>query len=204
MAFSAAGIVLAGGSSRRMGRDKALLPMPGREQVTFIAHLTEMLTTLCSEVVLVTRDEEQAVTYTKHLVAQEASLVRMVSDRVPSAGPLMGLYSGLSTLQASHALVMAVDMPFVQKELLAFLLSYPLNDALLMPVVDGVPQVLLAVYPRAILPLLEACLQCGRRDPRCILESAPVHYLEEAQLRTVDPQLRSFVNVNTPGDLQGL
>lgn len=187
-----------------MGRDKALLPIPGQEQVTFVAHLTTLLTMFCSEVVLVTRDEEQAGTYTNHLITQEASPVRIVHDRVPSAGPLMGVYSGLSTLQASHALVTAVDMPFVQKELLAFLLSYPLDDALLMPVVDGVPQVLLAVYPRTLLPLLEACLQCGRRDLRCLLESAPVHYIEEAHLRRVDPQLRSFVNVNTPEDLQRL
>jgi molybdopterin-guanine dinucleotide biosynthesis protein A len=204
MALSVASIVLAGGSSKRMGRDKALLPMPGQGQVTFIAHLIEMLTTLCSEVVLVTRDKDQAVTYTKYLATQEANPVRIVYDRVPSAGPLMGLYSGLSTLQASHALVTAVDMPFVQKELLAFLLSYPLDDTLLMPIVDGVPQVLLAVYPRMLLPLLEACLQRGRRDLRSILEIASVHYIEEAQLRTIDPQLRSFVNVNTPVDLQGL
>ena len=204
MAFSVAGILLAGGSSRRMGRDKALLPMPGQEHITFITHLIGILTTLCSEVVLVTRDKDQAVTYTKHLVAQEASPVRIVSDRVPSTGPLMGLYSGLSTLQASHALVMAVDMPFVQKALLAFLLSYPLDDALLMPVVDGVPQVLLAVYPRATLPLLATCLQRGRHDLRSILEVAPVHYIEETQLRTVDPHLRSFMNFNTPDDLRSV
>jgi molybdopterin-guanine dinucleotide biosynthesis protein A len=204
MAFSVAGIILAGGSSKRMGRDKALLPVPGQEQVTFLSHLTEMLTALCSEVVLVTRDKEQAVRYTDYLVAQEASPVRFVHDKVPSSGPLMGLYSGLSMLQASHALVTAVDMPFVRKELLAFLLSYPLDDAILMPVVHGFPQVLLAVYPRTTLPRLETCLQRGRRDLRSILEIAPVHYIEEAQLRTVDPQLRSFVNFNTPDDLQKL
>ena len=201
MVSSVAGIVLAGGSSKRMGRDKALLSMPGQKQVTFIAHLTEVLATLCSEVVLVTRDKEQAAIYTNYLGAQEASTLHIVHDRVPSIGPLMGLYSGLSALQASHALVTAVDMPFVQKELLAFLLSYPLNDVILVPIVDGVPQVLLAIYPRTILPQLEACLQRGRRDPRSILEIAPVHYIEAAQLRTVDPQLRSFVNVNTPADL---
>ncbi len=202
MALNVAGIILAGGFSRRMGRDKALLTVPGQEQVTFVEHLIGLLTTVCSEVVLVTRDEDQATSYTKYLTAQEARSVRIVNDKVPAAGPLMGLYSGLSTLQASHALVTAVDMPFVQKDMLAFLLSYPLDESLLIPVVDGVPQVLLALYPRSILPTLETCLQHGRRDLRSLLAIAPVQYIEEAQLRKVDPLLRSFANVNTPGDLR--
>ena len=66
--------------------------------------------------------------------------------------------------------------------------------------VDGVPQVLLAVYPRAVLPVLEALLYAGRRDLRALLEVAPVRYIEEAQLRAIDPTLRSFVNVNTPAE----
>jgi len=93
-------------------------------------------------------------------------------------------------------------MPFVQSALVTFMLSQPLGDALLVPLVEHVPQVLLAVYPRAVLPRIEACLHKGRRDPRSLLAVCPVHYLEEAQLRAVDPLLRSFVNINTPQDLQ--
>jgi molybdopterin-guanine dinucleotide biosynthesis protein A len=63
------------------------------------------------------------------------------------------------------------------------------------------PQVLLAVYPRAVLPSIEGRLREGRRDPRSLLEVAPVRYIDEAQLRQVDPELRSFINVNTPGEL---
>ena len=202
MALSVAGIILVGGFSRRMGRDKGLLSVPGWKQVTFVEYLIGLLTTFCSEVVLVTRDEDQANRYTQHLAAQDASHVRIVNDKVPAAGPLMGLYSGLSVLQASHALTMAVDMPFVQKDMLAFLLSYPLDEALLIPVVDNIPQVLLAVYPRTLLPTLEDCLQSGRRDLRSLLEIAPVDYIEEPELRMIVPLLRCFVNVNTPGDLK--
>jgi len=57
------GIILAGGSSRRMGKDKALLPLPDNEGVTFVEHLTAMLTTLCSEVLLVARDDLQGASY---------------------------------------------------------------------------------------------------------------------------------------------
>jgi molybdenum cofactor guanylyltransferase len=202
MTLSVAGIILTGGFSRRMGSDKALLSVPGREQVTFLAHLTGLLTTVCCEVVLVVRDEDQATRYKEYLTTQEARSVRIVNDKVPSVGPLMGLYSGLSTIQTSHALVTAVDMPFMQKDMLSFLLSYTLNESLLIPVVDNIPQVLLALYPRTILSILEICLQNGQRDLRSLLKIAPVHYIEETQLRKVDPLLRSFVNVNTPGDLR--
>ena len=71
---------------------------------------------------------------------------------------------------------------------------------MLVPIVNAIPQVLFAVYPRAILPLIEERLQAGRRDPRSLLDIASVDYIDEAQLRGIDPQLRSFVNMNTPED----
>jgi len=104
-------------------------------------------------------------------------------------------------MQSPTALVIAVDMPFAQPALLAFLLSQYQENTLLVPVVEGVPQVLLALYPRSILPLIEALLAQGKRAPRALLEVAPVRYIEEAQLREIDPQLRSFVGINTPDDL---
>jgi molybdopterin-guanine dinucleotide biosynthesis protein A len=191
-----AGIILAGGQSRRMGKNKALLPLPGNEQITFVEHLAQMLAACCSEVLLVVRDQDAATAY------NALPYVRIVLDKTPGHGPLMGLYSGLSEIDSSHALVLAVDMPFVQPEMLTFLLAQPLTDALLVPVVHAVPQVLCAIYPRSILPVIEERLLQGRRDPRSLLDVASVTYIDEARLREIDPQLRSFININTPVDLQ--
>jgi molybdopterin-guanine dinucleotide biosynthesis protein A len=191
---SIAGIILAGGQSKRMGQNKALLPHPDNAQISFIGYLTAMLTSMCTEVLVVAHDATQAEEFARPGIG-------VVTDRVLDYGPLMGLYSGLSAIRTTHALVIAVDMPFVQPELVSFLLDQSLTDALLVPVVDNVPQVLLAVYPRTVLPLIEMHIQQGRRDLRSLLDVAPVQYIEEAQLRRVDPQLRSFVNVNTPEDL---
>jgi molybdopterin-guanine dinucleotide biosynthesis protein A len=176
-----------------MGRNKALLPVPGSESKSFVEHLSGVLAAFCSEVVLVARDAEQAADYA-------CAGVRILTDEVPDVGPLMGLYSGLRVITASHALVIAVDMPFVQPDMVRLLLTQPLDDALLVPVVDGFPQVLCAVYPRNILSTIENRLHAGRRDPRSLLEVMRVRTIDEMQLRAVDPQLRSFVNVNTPDE----
>ena len=194
--FTSTAIILAGGHSKRMGRDKALLPLPGHEQFTFIEHLTTLLTSLCGEVILVARDAKQAAHYATRLS------IPVVTDNVPDVGPLMGVFSGLQAIHSSHALVTAVDMAFVQPEMVSFLLSQQVDDALLVPLVDNVPQVLFAVYARTLLPIIEERLQAGRRDPRSLLEVAAVRYIDEAQLRMIDPQLCSFVNVNTPAELQ--
>jgi len=182
-----------------MGRDKALLPLPGAESVTFVQHLITLLRPACEEVVLVARDATQAEALGQSQSLSEGMCI--LTDKVAGMGPLMGLYSGLSEIHSSHALVMAVDMPFIQPALLSWLFSQRLDEAILVPVVNQVPQVLLAIYPRALLPIIEERLQKGRRDPRSLLESAPVRYIEEAQLREIDPQLRSFVNLNTPEEL---
>jgi molybdenum cofactor guanylyltransferase len=192
------GVILAGGSSSRMGKNKALLPLPGNQTITFVENLVSLLEEFCSETLIVARDQVHA----REFVFPN---VRVTIDETPGIGPLMGLYSGLSTIQTTHALVVAVDLPFVQRALLSFLLSQPLHaDTLLIPLIHNIPQVLLALYPRSILPFVQEQLLLGRRDLRCLLKVAPVQFVEEAQLIQIDPQLRSFINVNTPEELQTL
>lgn len=191
------GIVLAGGRSRRMGRNKALLPAPHTSSLTFVERLASLLAEICTEILLVARDETSGKEY---LSLPGSQNWRIVYDQVADQGPLMGLYSGLQATTSSHALVLAVDLPFVRPALLSWLRAFPLTDKMLVPRVHGTPQVLLARYPRSLLPAIEECLRAGRRDPRALLEKMVPRYLEEEQVRAIDPALRSFVNINTPED----
>jgi molybdenum cofactor guanylyltransferase len=192
----ASGIILVGGSSSRMGTNKALLPLPGNQSITFVEYLVSSLQACCFETLIVARDQDHARDY-------DFPNVRVTFDETPGIGPLMGLYSGLSAIQTTHALVVAVDLPYVQPALLSFLLSQSLPaNTLLVPLVHNIPQVLLSIYPRAILPLVKEQLLEGRRNVRSLLQVAPVQYIEEGQLLQIDPQLQSFMNVNTPEDLR--
>src|SRR5215471_20346733 len=154
-------IILAGGSSTRMGSNKALLPHPDNPRLTFVEHLVSTLAPFCAETILVARDAAGTASYA-------LPGVQIVTDKVPDQGPLMGLYSGLSAIHTQRALVVAVDMPFILPSLVAFLLSQPQSDSLLIPLVNGIPQVLLALYPRTILPFIKQLLQQGRHDPRSL------------------------------------
>lgn len=181
-----------------MGQNKALLPVPGKASQTFVEHLAFLLSQTCAEVLLVARDEKSGRAYT---ALPNSSLWRLVYDQVPGQGPLMGLYSGLQATSSSHALLLAVDLPYIQPALLNWLSTFPLTDEPLLPRVQGIPQVLLARYPRSLLPGIDRCLRRGRRDLRALLEECSPRFLEEEELRRVDPELRSFRNINTPEDL---
>lgn len=194
-----AGIILSGGYSRRMGRDKALLPTSEETSRTFVEHLASLLSKICTSVLLVARDEMSGKEY---LSLPSAQSWQMVYDQIPGQGPLMGLYSGLQATTSSHALVLAVDLPLVKPAVLSWLSSLPYTDEALVPFIHGTPQVLLARYPRSILPAIETCLRRGRRDLRALLDIAPVRFLEEELARVVDPELSSFLNINTPEDLR--
>src|SRR5215469_3361778 len=111
-------IILAGGRSTRMGSNKALLPLPGKEPLTFVEQLVDTLTPLCAETILVARDAADTANYT-------LTGVHIVADKTPDQGPLMGLYSGLSAIHTQRALVVAVDMPFILPAFVAFLLAQP-------------------------------------------------------------------------------
>lgn len=194
-----AGILLAGGYSRRMGQDKALLMLPGSSD-NFLQRQLHVLSLCCAEILLIVRDKQQAERYAPFV----PSSVQVITDQEPGGGPLIGLYSGLSVMRSKRAFVTAVDTPLLQVALITLLLQLALDERPVIPVFNNFPQVLHAVYPGRLTGRIETLLQAGRRDMRALLDAEAVQYIEEETLRTVDTNLRSFANINEPDDLKKL
>lgn len=186
------GIVLAGGKSRRMGRDKATLPFGG---TTLVAWVIRRLGPVCAEVVVVARDATDC----------PGCGARVVGDRWQGWGPLGGLVTGLQTITAAYAAVIACDLPFVEPMLLLGLagLARAGWDAVVPSVSEG-PQPLCAVYRRNVGQPAETLLRTGGRSLHDLL-AAPilrVCHVPEWTLRGWDPALQSFENINTPEEYE--
>ncbi|HEX8959687.1 MAG TPA: molybdenum cofactor guanylyltransferase, partial [Solirubrobacterales bacterium] len=182
-----------GGRSSRLGQDKALLHLPdGR---SLIAHVVARLAPLVSEVVVVATDGERLGPLP----------ARIVPDVFPDGGALGGIYAGIAAAREEYALVVACDMPLLSLPLLRHLLALPRDfDVLLPRLADGQAEPLHAVYAKACLEPIRRQLESGRRRIISFLGDVRVRYVEEAELRRLDPELRSFFNVNTPADLAAL
>jgi len=180
------GIVLAGGMSARMGRDKALLPFGS---TTLLAHVVEIVRTVTAPVIVVAG------------VADQYALpgrVRVIGDLYPNAGPLGGIVTGLKAVDAGYHLITACDMPFLRPELLHRLLKEAEGYDGAVPEVNGRPEPLCAVYHSRCAERLRASLESGERAVHRALQSLSIRHVEEDRLRQADPDLVSFTNLNTP------
>ncbi len=183
------GIILAGGASRRMGRNKALISLAGQP---LVSRVVEALQPLTSEILLVTNDP----------AAYRFLNLPMVPDEEPGQGPLMGLYSGLRAAPGDLALAIAVDMPFLSPDILGLLLSLASDVDVVIPRAFGRLHPLCAVYRRATcLPAIETALRQGQRRLIAFHPLVKVRVVEEPLLREMSPDLRALMNVNTPEEL---
>lgn len=198
----ASGIILAGGQSRRLGQDKRRLRLWGEDKPSLLEHTVSILSLLCDEVIVVLNDPEDW----KHLPAY------LVTDDLPDAGVLGGLYTGLNAAKYQHALVIGADMPFLNIDLLKAMLGYPRNFDALVPrsikpnkARNGLnAETLHAIYSRQRLDLLREKLREGTRSIAEFLSVINVKFLEPAIVTKYDPHGYSFFNINTPDDLDGL
>jgi molybdopterin-guanine dinucleotide biosynthesis protein A len=178
--------ILAGGASRRMGTNKALLRI-GDE--TFVERLAETLNTLAPKVSSV----GQRFTFPN---------LNYVSDIVPGWGALGGLQAALATSSAEWSLVVACDLPFVTTELIAFLMSKREQFAAVVPrQPDNRPQPLCALY-RTVACREKAAelVRSGFRRPLDLLEAIQTRYVPFSELEQLDHSSKFFVNINTPED----
>jgi len=192
-ALSAA--VLAGGMSRRMGTDKALLPLRQGDP-PLARSVIERVGEVAADVFVVASDRP----------AYEAFGVPVVPDRYPAAGTLGGIATALANAECEHCLVVACDMPFLSVPLLRWMADQPRGYDALVPRLPGesrqgtgfVYQTLHAVYARRCLPAIERALAAGRRQVIGFFPEVRVRPVELDEVIALDPGLRSFFNVNTP------
>jgi molybdopterin-guanine dinucleotide biosynthesis protein A len=187
-----AAVVVAGGTSRRLGMDKRRLRLWGEAGPTLLEHTLDALAPLCAERIVVLNDPQ----------AWPALPARLVPDRFPGSGALGGIVSGLHAAAAPFALVLAADMPLLNAALLRAMLARPrAYDVLLPRPAPAHIEPLHAIYRRACLPRLHAALEQGTRRISEALEPLHCAFVEPAELARYDPHGHALLNLNTPDDL---
>ncbi len=187
-------IVLAGGHSARMGRNKALEMIGGR---TLLRRVLDAVGPLTDEVLLVTAKRQQDASW-----LPSGRGIRHVVDALPGEGPLVGVCSGL--LAARHPLCIAVacDMPFLNAALLRHMTGLARTHDAVVPRVAGKAQALHAVYSRSCIGPMRAALEQGKRSLRDALDTLDVRWFDTSEMQRYDPRLLSCFSVNTPEDLE--
>lgn len=192
--MSTSAIVLAGGDARRFGTDKARARWTGRRLVD---HVVAVLRPLSEKIILVTQAERRAESWPADQV--------VCDDPTLPAGPLRGLVRGLVACHGTHAWVVACDAPRLQSELLlALRRECRPQDLAVLPVWEGRPQPLVACYAAAAAEPLAELLADGEHSPLRALATLGYRALPEKRCRQLDPEGLSFINVNSPADLERL
>jgi len=186
-------VVLAGGESRRLGRDKALEHIRGQ---TLIERVVEGIAPLTAEVIVVAGSPAQAA------ALPPMPDVQVVSDRYPGCGSLGGIFTGLSASREPWVLVVACDMPFLNPRLLRRLMAMRRDVDAVIPHLKGQPEPLHALYSKTCLEPMERMLQAGQLKIAPLFEQVRVRYVDETTIDRIDPDHRSFFNINSPADLE--
>jgi formate dehydrogenase accessory protein FdhD len=184
--------VLAGGRSMRMGVDKTLLSVDGRP---LIARVVDVVGEVCEHTIVVTNRPESLDG------VDLAPEIGVLTDEVPSQGPLGGLVTALKEAPDEWVLAVAADMPYVSSAVVRALWDARDGAQAVLPVTPEGPEPLLALYSRSCLPAARRVLATGRRRLVAMFAELEVVEVPVESLRSVDPELRSFLNVNTPEQL---
>lgn len=181
------GLILCGGRSRRMGRQKAFLPYGG---TTIVQHLLSMATEMFNEVYLVTNEPEDFA----HVC--EA----VVKDILPHRGPLGGILSGLLVATNPYAFVIACDMPLLTPRLIRQMAAKRHDTDVLVLSHPGGIEPLLGLYSKNCIRPLEESLFAGQPNIHDFLSGLNVRVFEYRCNIQSASELPPYFNMNTPGD----
>lgn len=182
-------VILAGGEARRLhGRNKALLELDGE---SLLARRIRLLEPLFGETVVVRGRDSR--------LPRVPKAVKVATDPVPGAGPLMGLYAGLRRCREDWAFVTGCDMPFFDRRLFGSLAARRDDHDAVIPRINGWYEPLFSLYHTRCVEAVEAHLD--RRQIAAFYGSINALYVAAEEITRFDPEMRCFFNINTEDDL---
>ncbi|MBI4771213.1 MAG: molybdenum cofactor guanylyltransferase [Chloroflexi bacterium] len=210
-------VLQAGGKSTRMGQDKALVPFVGK---TLIEHVLAQTEGLATDTIVITNRPD----------AYRFLGLPLFADVFPDKGALGGLYSAIYHAPQPHCLVLACDMPFVNRPLLKHLIALAPDFDAVMPHLTPLPSLTAtpppspglparergegsgrgvrtdaepfrAVYSKACLGPIRAALKAGRMRVISFFDEVRIRFVDREEIECFDPGGRSFFNINTPEEL---
>ncbi|ABW18641.1 molybdenum cofactor guanylyltransferase [Alkaliphilus oremlandii] len=181
------GLVLAGGNSTRMGQNKSLLKIDSKSLIEIVV---EKLKNLFDEIIVVTNNPEN------YPMLKD---IRFEKDCIetPVKNSLVGIYTGLLKSSNDHVFVVACDMPFLNMDLVQHMLSELGNEDILVPFLEGHYEPLHAIYNKTCLANIKHMIDIGNYKIINLYNDVKTIYVNEKEIRSIDPQLKSFMNINT-------
>jgi molybdopterin-guanine dinucleotide biosynthesis protein A len=201
-------LILSGGENKRLPVIKGLLEIEGRRIIDLTAELLRGI----FDCVIISTNKPEVYFYLG---------APMVGDVVQHRGPMTGILSVFMTFEASALFVTACDMPFIKPELVRYITDKWIQDTAnlsiitrhsprrkrwdaAIPIFDKKPQPLLGIYSKRTAAKMEEAIKSGNRSLRKFLEKLDVLYIDEKEVKAIDPKGRSFVNINTLEDYKKL
>lgn len=187
--------VIAGGKSSRMGTDKALLTLePGGP--TLLQRVLSAVSTVAGDVMVIATDRPE----------YERLGVRLEPDHYPGGAALGAIATALEAARSSRCLVVPCDLPFLNTDLLAYMVDLDPDADVVIPAVQGesrqgrgeILQTLHAIYRESCLEPIRARLRSGQRQVIGFFPEVRVRKVPESTIREYDPDLLTFFNANTP------
>ncbi|MCJ7769473.1 MAG: molybdenum cofactor guanylyltransferase [Dehalococcoidales bacterium] len=185
-------IVLAGGKGLRLGHNKALVELDGEN---LLQRVISRLGFLSSDIILVVAGRQQPLKIAGY------PKLKIVTDIYPGKGPLVGIYSGLLSSDSAYNLVVACDMPFLNKHLIGYMLDVSVGFDITIPRLGNMVEPLHAIYSKNCLKAIEKLLVEDNLKIDSLLKMVKVRYVEVGEIDSFDPEHLSFFNVNTKADL---
>ena len=187
--FNISGIILSGGKSLRMGKNKAFIEIDGISMIDRTIHLFKKI---FNEILVITNDREQFL-HIDH--------AKIYNDLIPFKGALGGLYTGLFYSSYEYSFCVACDMPFLNESLIKYLISRLNGEDIIVPKTKEGLEPLHALYSKRCLSTIKEMIDSGKSRIIDIYPLLNVKVIEENEFIALDPEKKSFLNINTPEEL---
>lgn len=126
----------------------------------------------------------------------------MIVDLYPGKGALGGIYTGLASADSFYSLVVGCDMPFLNRDLLCYLIELAPGFDAVVPRIDGMYEPLHAVYSKGCLTSISELMKRSRLGISNLFDLVNIRYIDKEEIAKFDPQFLSFFNANTLADMK--